>query len=59
MKAQAALALVVLLSACGGAPPPDATKEEIVIAVIPKGTSHSFEGDPRGRGQGLPEPGSG
>jgi ribose transport system substrate-binding protein len=42
MKAQAALALVVLLSACGGAPPPDATKEEIVIAVIPKGTSHSF-----------------
>ena len=42
MKAEAALALVVLLSACGGAPPPDATKEEIVIAVIPKGTSHSF-----------------
>ena len=45
MKALALLtlvSLVVLLGACGDAPPPDATKEEIVIAVIPKGTTHSF-----------------
>ena len=45
MKVQAALilvALVVLLGACGGTTPRDAAKEEIVIAVIPKGTTHSF-----------------
>ena len=45
MKAEALLtlvALVVLLGACGGAPAPDQAKEQIVIAVIPKGTTHSF-----------------
>jgi ribose transport system substrate-binding protein len=45
MKAQAAFllaAVVALLGACGGATPRDAAEEEIVIAVIPKGTTHSF-----------------
>jgi len=41
MKAHA-LALFILLAACGGSPPPDAGKADIVIAVIPKGTSHTF-----------------
>jgi ribose transport system substrate-binding protein len=41
MKAHA-VALFLLLAACGGAPPPDAGKADIVIAVIPKGTSHTF-----------------
>jgi ribose transport system substrate-binding protein len=41
MKARAALAVMILLSAaCGGAPEP--TQEQVVIAVIPKGTSHTF-----------------
>jgi len=45
MKAQAPFLLAVcvaLLGACGGATPRDTPEEEIVIAVIPKGTTHSF-----------------
>ncbi len=42
MKAEALLTLVALLAACGGSAPPDPAKEEIVVAVIPKGTTHSF-----------------
>jgi ribose transport system substrate-binding protein len=36
------VALLTLLAACGGVPPKDAAEKEVVIAVIPKGTSHSF-----------------
>jgi len=43
MRAEAALAAVAILSAsCGGAPTPEPANQEIVIAVIPKGTTHSF-----------------
>jgi ribose transport system substrate-binding protein len=42
MKAQALLALVLLLPSCGGGPAPEKGKDKIVIAVIPKGTSHTF-----------------
>jgi ribose transport system substrate-binding protein len=43
MKANSAVALLAFLAACAGsAPPDDATDEELVIAVIPKGTTHSF-----------------
>ncbi len=41
-KAHVAFTLVSLLAACGGGPPPDAADRDIVIAVIPKGTTHSF-----------------
>jgi ribose transport system substrate-binding protein len=41
MKGKALLTLAALLAACETSPPPE-TKEEIVIAVIPKGTTHSF-----------------
>ena len=42
MKANAAIVLTVLLAACGGAPPERGSDTDIVIAVIPKGTTHSF-----------------
>jgi ribose transport system substrate-binding protein len=42
MKAKLAVILASLLAACGGAPPKDASDKGIVIAVIPKGTTHSF-----------------
>ena len=42
MKANAAIVLTALLAACGGSPPEEKSDKDIVIAVIPKGTSHSF-----------------
>lgn len=33
---------LVALAACGGPPPSETGEESLVIAVIPKGTSHSF-----------------
>lgn len=42
MKVNVAFTLILLLAACGGSPPPDAVDRDIVIAVIPKGTTHSF-----------------
>jgi ribose transport system substrate-binding protein len=42
MKANAAIVLVALLAACGGSTPEGKSDKDIVIAVIPKGTSHSF-----------------
>jgi ribose transport system substrate-binding protein len=43
MKVHFLTVLVLLLAACGGSEPPDTEKSaEIVIAVIPKGTSHTF-----------------
>lgn len=43
MRAEAALVAIALATAsCGGAPAPEPAKEEIVIAVIPKGTTHTF-----------------
>jgi ribose transport system substrate-binding protein len=43
MRAQAVLAAFALVAAaCGGGPAPEPAIEEIVIAVIPKGTSHTF-----------------
>ncbi len=43
MRAEAAFAAVaILFASCGGAPTPEPATEEIVIAVIPKGTTHTF-----------------
>ena len=45
MKGKALLTLAALVAACQASPPPETkaeTKEDIVIAVIPKGTTHSF-----------------
>lgn len=42
MRATIAVTLFALLAACGGAKPQETADEKIVIAVIPKGTSHSF-----------------
>ena len=42
MKANAAILLTALLAACGGPPPESGSGKDIVIAVIPKGTTHSF-----------------
>jgi ribose transport system substrate-binding protein len=42
MRAKLLSILAALLAGCGGGHAPEATEEEIVIAVIPKGTSHTF-----------------